>query len=59
MGLKKFIADLAGRYRKLTESSPSSSPAPSIPVVDGDAAYAAVRGAGHAAEGYEDGRKAG
>jgi hypothetical protein len=24
MGLKKFIADLAGRYRKLTESSPNS-----------------------------------
>jgi hemoglobin len=57
MGFKKFIADLAARYKKLTEPSRSSSSARSIPVVDGDAAYAA--GLGQAAEGYEDGRKAG
>jgi hemoglobin len=59
MGFKEFIAGLVARLRKLTEPSPSSSPAPSIPVGDNDAAYAAGRQAGHAAEGYEDGRKAG
>ena len=56
MDFKKFIADLAARYRKLTE------PTPTGPVVDVDAAYEAGRKAGYEAgnaEGYEAGRKAG
>jgi hemoglobin len=59
MGLKEFVTNVVARYRKLAEPSPSSSPAPLVPVVDIDAAYLAGRKAGHAAEGYEDGRKAG
>jgi hypothetical protein len=37
MDFKKFIADLAARYRKPTEPILSSSLAPSRPAVDGDA----------------------
>ena len=59
MGFKEFIANVVARYRKLTESSPSSSPAPSAPVVDINTAYSAGRQTGRAAEGYQDGRKAG
>ena len=53
MDFKKFVADLAARYRKLTESRPA---------VDIDAAHEAGRMAGHEAghaEGYVAGRKAG
>jgi hypothetical protein len=59
---KKFIADLAARYRKLTEPIPSSSLARPGPVADVDAVREAGRQAGQEvgrAEGYEVGRKAG
>jgi hypothetical protein len=61
MDFKKFIADLAARYRKLTGQTSSSSLAPPGTVEDVDAATAAHEArlqagyeAGHA-EGYEDG----
>jgi flagellar biosynthesis/type III secretory pathway protein FliH len=51
MDFKKFVADLAARFRKLTE-----------PAEDVDAVHEAGRKAGHEAghaEGYEAGQKAG
>jgi hypothetical protein len=68
MDFKKFVADLAARFRKLNEPTPSSSLAPPVPGADIDGAYAASvahelgRRAGHEvgrAEGYELGRDVG
>jgi hypothetical protein len=56
MDFKKFVADLAAKYRKPTEPTPRRT------FVDVDATHEAGRGAGHEvghAEGYEAGRKAG
>ena len=62
MDIKKFIADLTARYRKLTEQTPSSSlPSPGA-VGDVNAAHEAGRKAGYEAghaEGYRAGREAG
>ncbi len=68
MDFKKFVADLAARFRNLNEPTPSSSLAPPVPCADIDGAYAASvahelgRRAGHEvgrAEGYELGRDVG
>jgi len=48
MDFKKFITDLAARYRKLTE------PTPTGPVVDVDAVHEVGRKAGHEA-GHAEG----
>jgi hypothetical protein len=56
MDIKKFVADLAARYRRPTEPTPPEA------VVDVDAAHEAGRKAGYEAghaEGYEVGREAG
>ena len=58
MDFKKLIADLATRYRKLTEPISSSSLAPPGQVVDVDAAHEAGRKAGYEAgykKGYDEG----
>ena len=57
MDFKKLIADLAARYRKLTEPISSSSLAPPRQVVDVDAAHEAGRKAGYEA-GYKKGYEA-
>jgi hypothetical protein len=54
MDFKKLIADLATRYRKLTEPISSSSLAPPGQVVDVDAAHEAGRKGGYEA-GYKKG----
>jgi hypothetical protein len=62
MDLKKLIADLAARYRKLTEPISSSSLAPPGQVVDVDAAHEAGRKAGYEAgykKGYDEGLQLG
>ena len=62
MDFKKLIADLAARYRKLTEPISSSSLAPSGQVVDVDAAHEAGRKAGYEAgykKGYDEGLQIG
>ena len=48
MDFKKFITDLAARYRKPTERTPTG------PIVDVDAAHEAGRKAGHEA-GHAEG----
>ena len=62
MDFKKLIADLATRYRKLTEPISSSSLAPPGQVVDVDAAHEAGRKAGYEAgykKGYDEGLQVG
>ena len=62
MDFKKLIADLAARYRKLTEPISSSSLAPPGQVVDVDAAHEAGRNAGYEAgykKGYDEGLQVG
>jgi hemoglobin len=62
MDFKKLIADLAARYRKLTEPISSSSLAPPGQVVDVDAAHEAGRKAGYEAgykKGYDEGLQVG
>ena len=62
MDFKKLIADLAARYRKLTEPISSSSLAPPGQVVDVDAAHEAGRKAGDEAgykKGYDEGLQVG
>jgi hemoglobin len=62
MNFKKLIADLAAKYRKLTEPISSSSLAPSGQVVDVDAAHEAGRKAGYEAgykKGYDEGLQVG
>ena len=62
MDFKKLIADLAARYRKLTEPISSSSFAPPGQVVDVDAAHEAGRKAGYEAgykKGYDEGLQVG
>jgi hemoglobin len=62
MDFKKLIADLAARYRKLTEPISSSSLAPPGQVVDVDAAYKTGRNAGYEAgykKGYDEGLQLG
>jgi hemoglobin len=62
MDFKKLIADLAARYRKLTEPISSSSLAPPGQVVDVDAAHEAARKAGYEAgykKGYDEGLQVG
>ena len=62
MDFKKLIADLATRYRKLTEPISSSSLAPPGQVVDVDAAHEAGRKAGDEAgykKGYDEGLQVG
>jgi hemoglobin len=62
MDFKKLIADLAARYRRLTESISSSSLAPPGQVVDVDAAHEAGRKAGYEAgykKGYDEGHQVG
>ena len=57
MDFKKLIADLAARYRKLTEPISSSSLEPPGHVVDVDAAHEAGRKAGYEVgykKGYDD-----
>ena len=54
MDFKKLIADLAARYRKVSEPIFSSSLAPPGQVVDVDAAHEAGRKAGYEA-GYKKG----
>jgi hypothetical protein len=56
MDIKKFVADVAARYRRPTEPTPPRA------VVDVDAAHEAGRKAGYEAghaEGYGAGREAG
>jgi hypothetical protein len=58
MDFKKLIADLAARYRKVSEPIFSSSLAPPGQVVDVDAAHEAGRKAGYEAgykKGYDEG----
>jgi hypothetical protein len=62
MDFKKVIADLAARYRQLTEPISSSSLAPPGQVVDADAAHEAGRKAGYEAgykKGYDEGLQVG
>jgi hemoglobin len=62
MDFKKLIADLAARYRKLTEPISSSSLAPPGQVVDVDAAHETGRNAGYEAgykKGYDEGLQLG
>ena len=62
MDFKKLIADLAARYRKLTEPISSSSLEPPGQVVDVDAAHEAGRKAGYEAgykKGYDEGLQVG
>jgi flagellar biosynthesis/type III secretory pathway protein FliH len=60
MDIKKFIADLTARYRKLMEQTPRTSLAGAV--ADVNAAHEAGRKVGYEtghAEGYEAGRKLG
>jgi flagellar biosynthesis/type III secretory pathway protein FliH len=60
MDIKKFIADLTARYRKLMEQSPRTSLAGAV--ADVNAAHEAGRKVGYEtghAEGYGAGREAG
>jgi hypothetical protein len=62
MDFKKLIADLAARYRKLTEPISSSSLAPPGQVVDVDAGHETGRKAGYDAgykKGYDEGLQVG
>ena len=62
MDFKKLIADLAARYRQLTEPISSSSLVPPGQVVDVDAALEAGRKAGYEAgykKGYDEGLQVG
>ena len=62
MDIKKVIADLTAKYRKLTDQAPSSSLASSGSVADVNAAHEAGRKAGYEAghaEGYRAGQEAG
>ena len=62
MDFKKLIADLAARYRKVSEPIFSSSLAPPGQVVDVDAAHEAGRKAGYEAgykKGYDEGLQVG
>jgi len=62
MDFKKLIADLAARYRKLTEPISNSSLAPPGQVVDVDAVHEAGRKAGYEAgykKGYDEGLQVG
>jgi hemoglobin len=62
MDFKNLIADLAAKYRRLTEPSSSSSLATPGQVVDVDAAHEAGRKAGYEAgykKGYDEGHQVG